>query len=398
MTARPSAPSGPAILAAGFRPFFLLVGLSAIVNLAVSLLAIQGLLVLAIDGSAFQWHFHEMMFGTIAAAITGFLLTAVPNWTGRLPLKGGPLLALVALWLAGRGVMATSLWVGTGLAALIDLGFLLALFLVVLREILAGRNWRNLPILLAVLVFGLANLLFHLQATGALETAGLHQRLAVSAVIGLMTLIGGRITPSFTRNWLVKRGGASLPAGFGAFDKVTILCSLAALLAWTLLPEGPVTAAAAGLAALMNALRLARWRGHLTVGEPLLFVLHAGYAWIVIGFALTSLAALWPDGWPVAAVHAFTVGAVGTMMLAVMSRATLGHTGRALTAGAGLSIGFILITLAAASRVAAALLPALYGPLVHLSAGAWIAAFVCFLIVCGPTLVGPIRRPGADNE
>jgi uncharacterized protein involved in response to NO len=397
MTAGPSVPSGPAILAAGFRPFFLLAGLSAIVNLAVSLLAIQGRLGLAIEGSAFQWHFHEMMFGTIAAAITGFLLTAVPNWTGRLPLKGGPLLALVALWLAGRGVMATSLWVGTGLAALIDLGFLLTLFLVVLREILAGRNWRNMPVLLAVLVFGLANLLFHLQATGVIEMSGLHQRLAISAVIGLMTLIGGRITPSFTRNWLVKRGATSRPAGFGAFDKVTLLCSLAALLSWTLLPEGPVTAAAAALAALMNALRLVRWRGHLTIGEPLLFVLHVGYAWIVIGFALTSLAALWPDDWPVAAVHAFTVGAVGTMMLAVMSRATLGHTGRALTAGAGLSLGFILITLAAASRVAAALLPALYDPLVHLSAGAWIAAFVCFLAVCGPTLVGPLRRPGADG-
>ncbi len=368
------------------------------VNIALAILAIQGAIVLPIQDSAPSWHFHEMMFGTVAAAVTGFLLTAVPNWTGRLPLRGRPLLLLVILWLFGRGVMATSLWIGPGLAAVVDLAFLLAVLLLLLREIRAGRNWRNLPVLLGVLVLLISNALYHLAAMGLADLADLSQRLAVSAVIGLLTLIGGRITPSFTRNWLVKRNAASLPASFGRLDKAALVCGLTALLAWTFQPEGPVTAGIAILAALAHALRLARWRGHLTVPEPLLLSLHLGYAWIVIGFALIALAAILPHGWQMAALHALTAGAMGTMMLAVMSRATLGHTGRPLRAGPGLGLAYALVTLAAVARIVAAPLPEVHGPLILVSAGAWIAAFGCFLIVCAPALTGPVRRAASDER
>jgi uncharacterized protein involved in response to NO len=398
MTEGPSPPAGPAVLSAGFRPFFLLAGLSAMVNIALSLLVLQGMIGLPIQGAGLSWHFHEMMFGTVAAAVTGFLLTAVPNWTGRLPIRGRPLLVLVVLWLAGRGVMIISLWIGPGIVAIVDLAFLSAVFLLLLREILAGRNWRNLPVLLAVLVFLLSNVLFHLEAAAVADLDGLSQRLAVSAVVGLLSLIGGRITPSFTRNWLVKRAAVALPAAFGPRDKAALVCGIAALLAWTLNPVGPITAGFAALAALANALRLARWRGYLTVAEPLLLSLHLGYAWIVIGFAFIGLAAVLPDGWHMAALHALTAGAMGTMMLAVMSRATLGHTGRPLTAGAGLSLAYALITLAAVTRVIAAPLFEFHGPLVMISAGTWIAAFGCFLIACGPALIGPVRRAPSDER
>ena len=393
MTADPPPSAGPALLTAGFRPFFLLAGLSAVGNIALLLATLEGPTVLPVQGGALSWHFHEMMFGTVAAAVTGFLLTAVPNWTGRLPLRGWPLLMLAALWLAGRVVMALSLWLGASVTALVDLAFLTALFLLLLREILTGRNWRNLPILLVLLIFLLANLLFHLQALEAIDLAKLPQRLAVSAIIALLTLIGGRITPSFTRNWLVRRSASALPASFGLLDKAALLSGVAALLAWTIVPLGPVTSGLAALAAAAHGLRLMRWQGLRTVGEPLLLSLHLGYGWIVIGFALSGLAAaLTGDGWQMAALHAFTVGAMGTMMLAVMSRATLGHTGRALTAGAGLSIVFGLVTLSALTRMAAALLPAIHGPLVVTSGLAWIAAFSGFLLVCGPALVTRNRR------
>jgi uncharacterized protein involved in response to NO len=398
MTAASPPSSGPAVLTAGFRPFFLLAGLSAMVNITLSLLALQGIIVLPIQGAAPSWHFHEMMFGTVAAAVTGFLLTAVPNWTGRLPLRGRPLLSLVVLWLFGRGVMTTSLWIEPGLVAVVDLAFPLAVLLLLLREIMAGRNWRNLPVLLGVLVLLISNVLFHLAAMGLADLADLSQRLAVSAVIALLTLIGGRITPSFTRNWLVKRNAASLPASFGGLDKVALVCGLAVLLAWTFQPDGPVTAGIAILAALAHALRLARWRGHLTIAEPLLLSMHLGYAWIVIGFALIGLAAILPGGWQMAAFHALTAGAMGTMMLAVMSRATLGHTGRPLRAGAGLGLAYALVTLAAVARVGAARLPEFHTLLILLSAGAWIAAFGCFLIVCGPALIEPVRRAPSDKR
>lgn len=381
--------TGPAVLAQGFRPFFLLAGLWAIVALALSFEMMQGRIELPTAFTAVSWHYHEMLFGFVAAAIAGFLLTAIPNWTGRLPLQGMPLLGLVLLWLAGRAAVAVSGLIGAWPAALIDLSFLLVLAAVILREIVAGRNSRNLPMVLAIVLFLVCNALTHAEAIGLTNTGGLARRFAIAVVVTLITLVGGRIIPSFTRNWLVKRGAGKLPKGFGNFDRLTLAITLIALASWAVVPEGVITMSCLGLAAVLNLLRLVRWCGRATYPEPLLWVLHVAYLWIPLGLALLALGRWWPALPPTGGLHALTAGAMGAMTLAVMSRATLGHTGRALRAGAGLTVAYLLVTLAALVRVGFAL----WGEssALILAAAAWIAAFLVYLAVCGPMLVK--RRP-----
>jgi len=379
--------AGPAWLSAGYRPFFLLAGLWSIAVLPLSVAAIHGVVPLPSGLETVRWHFHELMFGYITATVAGFLLTAIPNWTGRLPLQGLPLLGLVGLWCAGRLAMFVAGPIGPTAAAVLDLLFLAVLGALVSREIVAGRNWRNLPMLAALATLLGANMLFHAVSLELLPDNGVDRRTAIACLTLLIVLIGGRVTPSFTRNWMVKRGTTSLPAAFGLLDRVTLLVTLIALLVWIVAPEGLACAAAAALAAGLNLLRLLRWQGHRVLGEPLLWVLHLGYLWIVAGLALLSASALAGGISGVTAIHALTAGAMGTMTLGVMSRAILGHGGHELRAGSGLTCAFALVSLAAAARVAATLATALYDPLITLSAGAWIAAFALFLLVCGPKLV-----------
>ncbi|HEX9698082.1 MAG TPA: NnrS family protein [Acidobacteriota bacterium] len=379
--------SGPVWLSAGYRPFFLLAGLWALVVLPLSVAAIRGGVALPLAFDPVRWHFHELMFGYVAAALAGFLLTAVPNWTGRLPLQGVPLLGLVGLWGAGRLAMVASGAIGPAAAAAVDLLFLAVLLAVASREIIAGRNRRNLPMLAVLAAFLGANGLFHAVSADLLPADGLDQRAAIAAIALLVALIGGRITPSFTRNWLAKRGDTALPAAFGPLDRVTLLATLIALVAWTLEPEGSATAAAAAIAAALSVARLLRWQGHRVLGEPLLWVLHLGYLWVAAGLAFLAASAA---GWGfsgIAAVHALTAGAMGTMTLGVMSRAVLGHGGHELRAGPALTAAFALVSLAAAARVAATLASALYDPLIYLAAAAWMAAFALFLLVCAPKLL-----------
>jgi len=383
--------AGPAVLGQGFRPFFLLSGLWAIVALALSVEMILGRIALPTAFDAITWHAHEMLFGYIAATVAGFLLTAIPNWTGRLPLQGLPLLGLVLLWLAGRVAVAFSATIGAGPAALIDLAFLAALLGVVLREIVAGRNWRNLPMAVALGLFLLGNALFHAAALGLDLNDGLARRGAIAVIIALITLVGGRIVPSFTRNWLVKRGATALPVAFGAVDKAALAATLAALAFWVGAPESALGGGLAAVAAAMLFWRLARWRGLATGAEPLVWVLHLGYLWVPLGLALLGLSQWLPAVSPTGALHALTAGAMGTMTLAVMSRATLGHSGRPLHAGPGLAAAYLLVTAAAVLRVAAALLATGTVPLLTAASLAWIAAFALFLAVCGPLLLG--RRP-----
>jgi uncharacterized protein involved in response to NO len=383
--------SGPALLSLGFRPFFFFAGLWAVVSLPLALAAIYGGLTLPSVFDPIAWHAHELLFGYTAAVMAGFLLTAIPNWTGRLPLQGWPLLGLACRWLAGRGAMAFSALLGPWLAAAIDVAFLFVFAAIVLREIIAGRNWRNLPPVLAVVVFALANAGSHIAALGEMDTGGMETRLAILVPLGLITMIGGRIVPSFTRNWLAKRGATALPAPFSRFDGAVLILTLAALTAWVVAPESVATGALMALAAAGNLIRLGRWRGQATGAEPLVWSLHLAYLWIPMGLGLIAVSVWWPALPQSAAIHALTAGAIGSMTLAVMSRATLGHSGRALHAGAGLTAAYLLVTFAALGRVTAPLAGAYETPLLGLAALAWIAAFALFLIVCGSALFG--RRP-----
>jgi uncharacterized protein involved in response to NO len=378
---------GPALLRQGFRPFFLGAGVWALAAMTLWIAALQGYVALPTAFDPVAWHVHEMLFGFVVAAIAGFLLTAIPNWTGRMPLQGLPLATLVVVWLAGRLAVYGSERIGAGIAAALDLAFLALLLGVVLREILAGRNWRNLPIPVVLLGLLAANALTHADAAGIAATGPLGQRLGIGIVILLIGLVGGRIIPSFTLNWLKKRGAAHLPARFGSPDQVALALLAAALAAWVLAPESGVAGAAmvgAGLAALI---RLARWCGHLTLVEPLVWSLHLGFAWVPLGLLLTGLGVLLPGVPQIAGLHALTAGAMGGMTLAVMTRATLGHTGRPLIADRWTAVVYLLVAAAAALRVAASFSADGYLALLWAAGLAWCAAFGLFAVHYGRLLL-----------
>ncbi|MDF3072923.1 MAG: NnrS family protein [Alphaproteobacteria bacterium] len=373
-------------LSAGFRPFFLAAGLWAAFTMALWILMLSGMAELPTAFSPVTWHLHELLFGFVAAAIAGFLLTAVPNWTGRPPLQGWPLGGLVLLWILGRAAIAFSAIIGPGLAAAIDLSFLIVFAAVVGREILAGRNWRNLPVLAALAVLTAANAMIHAGAFGHLAWEDAGKRLAIAVVVMLITLIGGRIIPSFTANWLRRRKADELPVPFDRFDLVVMLVGLAALLLWVAMGLNALTSTGLLVAAAAHTLRLARWRGVATREEPLLWILHIGYAWLPLGLALLGIAA-WRSELATIAIHALTVGAMGTMILAVMTRASLGHSKRELTAGHGTLICYLLVLVAALARLAAPFVGAFHAAALDLAGGAWIAAFLLFVALYIPLYI-----------
>ncbi|BCH29587.1 short-chain dehydrogenase [Mesorhizobium sp. L-8-10] len=386
----------PAILSYGFRPFFLLGALYAGVTILFWLPLFHGTVDTASLFAPVDWHIHEMLFGYAGAVITGFLLTAIPNWTGRLPVQGAPLVMLVLLWLAGRFAIFFSATIGWTAAMAVDGAFLIAVAGAAAVEIAAGRNWRNLKVLAPVSVLFAANLLFHLEAHFN-GVSDISRRLAIGAIVLLIMIIGGRITPSFTRNWLVRANPGRLPVPFSRFDAATILLSALALTAWTVVPDHPATGTALVAAALINAARLARWAGDRTVRDPLVLVLHLSYAFVPIGLLLTGLASIFPQAVPAAAgLHALGVGAIGCMTLSVMVRATLGHTGRELRAGADGCAVFGAILAAAVLRICAAFLPE-QTALLHLSAAAWTIAFLGYVLLFGGMLLRPRLRVGEEE-
>lgn len=222
---------GPIVLANGFRPFFLCMGLWGAISIPVWIGVWTGYM--AYDGTLdpFYWHIHEMIFGFVGAALGGFLLTAVPEWTGRPPMRGRPLLLLVLLWIAGRAAM----WFGGAItptaAAIVDLAYVAALAFWVATELVSGKNWRNLPVLLVLVLLIVANGLFHAEAIDSAAGGEAGVRLSVALVVVLLSLIGGRVVPAFTRNWLAARDGPAIPAPMQWFDVATLGISTVTLLA-----------------------------------------------------------------------------------------------------------------------------------------------------------------------
>jgi uncharacterized protein involved in response to NO len=370
--------AGPALLSYGFRPFFLFGSLYGGLAILAWLPMFYGELELSTAFAPRDWHIHEMLYGYLPAVITGFLLTAVPNWTGSMPLQGRPLLVLVLVWGAGRVAVTISALIGWEAAALIDNAFLLLVGVAMGREILKGKNWRNLKVLIALGVLTIGNIAFHIEA----HFQGIAQygtRLGIAATMMLIMLIGGRIIPSFTRNWLARENPGRLPAPFGRFDVVSMITAGAALLLWVAVPDHAVTGAALIAAGLLQTMRMARWAGERTLRDRLVLILHVAYAFVPLGFVLTGLASL--GLLPAAGgIHAWTGGAMGVMTLAVMSRASLGHTGRALTATASVQVLYILAVAAAFARTCAAIHPSWSDTLLHMAGAAWAAAFVGFAL------------------
>lgn len=380
---------GPALFGYGFRPFFLGGALYGALAIMLWLLVYMDGLALPSAFPPLAWHVHEMLFGFLPAIVAGFLLTAVPNWTGRIPLRGVPLAALAALWLAGRAAVAFSGLIGTIPAAVIDCSFLALVTLAVTWEIAKAKNWRNLKVAGIIALLAAANVLFHIELAtrGSFAAA---ERAGIAAIILLIVLIGGRVIPAFTRNWLMQHNPGRLPVPSGRADAVIAAFTALALAVWAGAGASPAVAALFAMAGAAQAWRLVRWAGWLAVRDPLVLVLHLGYAFVPLGFGVMA-ATMWLGNAALqsAGLHIWTAGAAGVMTLAIMTRASLGHTGRPLRAGRATAGIYAAVIAAALARAIAPLFPEATVFWLYAAAFLWLAAFGGFALVYGPMLLRP---------
>ena len=378
----------PPILRGGFRPFFLGAAAWAVVAIAIWLWALEAgtMRIGALDPLA--WHRHEMLFGFVGAAIAGFALTAVPNWTGRLPIAGPPLAVLALWWLGVRLLPFVIPDLPLAVLAVMDGGFYFALALLIAREIIKAKN-RNVPIAAVIGMFGLADMADYAAIAGVVD-ANIGSNAAIALAVALISLIGGRIVPSFTRNWMQREQvEGPLPTQADRFDMAVIAVTVLALIIWLVTGLTRFAGTALIIASLLQAVRLFRWQGWRTISSPIVIVLHLAYAWIVIGLLLLGLTSLGFSTLQSAAIHALTVGAMANMIVAVMSRAILGHTGRTLDANLATTACYAFIQLAVLARVIAAVATEYYRLLLYAAGGFWIAGFALFLLVYGPVLFRP---------
>lgn len=389
-------PARFALFAYGFRPFFLGAGIYAVVAIVAWLAVLRTGAWPDTGGDPMAWHAHEMLFGFTAAAVAGFMLTAVPNWTGVRGYSGPKLAGLVFLWLAGRVVVSPILSIPPALAAVVDVAFFPALALMVLPSIIAAKNRRNYVFLGMIALLTAGSALYHLDrldvAPGAWETG---RGIAIYVVLLMVALVGGRIIPSFTSSALRRENRPVEIHPGGWVDKISLGLIVALGIADTVQPGGASAGTLALLAGLGHAVRLSRWHGLKTFRQPILWILHVAYAWVPVGLLLKACWDLGGLEIGIAWVHAITLGAFATMILAVMSRASLGHTGRDLVAAKPTVLAYILLTIATLVRVAA---PAV-GEMSHayaVAGGLWVIAFALFTLVYTPILVLPRAdgRPG----
>jgi uncharacterized protein involved in response to NO len=401
MTASPSdlsdqrgpARRGPVLFALGFRPFFLLAAFFAVVTMADWLyMYLAGGEIESYYGGIDR-HPHEMIFGYTAAVIAGFLLTAVRNWTNIPTASGASLAALAGLWLAGRVLPFFPGALPPTLIAIVDLAFLPALAGALAVPLIRGGQRLNLIFLPILIALAAANLLVHLQEVGyAAASARMGIYLGLDLIVLVIVIMGGRVIPFFTERALA---GATVRRRT-VIEWLAPASALAFAIADVALPNSPVAGAAAALAAIVNGARLIGWYDHRVWRVPLLWVLHAGYAWIVVGFFLRALAAVGAVA-PEYTIHAFTVGGIGVLTLGMMARVSLGHTGRPLEVAAPVAVVFVLINLAALVRgILPIVMPEFFSRLIALAGALWIAAFAIFLVVYAPILTRPRidGRPG----
>jgi uncharacterized protein involved in response to NO len=374
----------------GFRPFFLGAGVLAALIIPWWAGALAWGLPLETSWPPSLWHGHEMLFGFIAAAIAGFLLTAVPSWTGARGFTGWPLILLSTIWGLGRVAAATSsLWPADAVAGL-DLLFLPGLTALVIRPLVRARN-RNTPLLAVLAVLWATDIAFYWGLFHRDTALARHALLiGIDIVLLLVTVIGGRIVPAFTSAALKQRGLSSPMRVWSPMTPLAVVAMLAVIAVDLVKLESPAAGVVAALAALIQGLRLAQWQSRRTLRIPLVWVLHLGYLWLVLGFALKALALLAGAAFASFYLHALTIGAATTMIMAVMTRASLGHTGRPLVATRRTAYAYGLLTAAAAVRVFGPVFEFLpYTGTVLLAAALWTAAFVLFLSVYAPVLLSP---------
>jgi uncharacterized protein involved in response to NO len=390
----PAPGRGLALLERGFRPFFLLAGLHATVYPLLWLGVLAGGLVPPPFGAPSRWHAHEMFYGFAAAAMAGFLLTAVPVWTSSAPVAGPRLAALAGLWLLGRLAVASAGVLPGALVALLDLAFLPALALAIGIPIARARHRRSYLFPAVLCALALANAAVHLDALGITPGAAAPAlRAAVFLAALLVVVLGGRLTPSFTANALA-RAGRPWPVRASPWAERAVQPAVLAAAAADLAAPGSAASGALALAAGAVALaRMRDWQTRRVLGDALVWSLHLGHAWVGVGFLCLGVADL--TGWlpGTSGLHALTAGALGGMILAVMSRVPLGHTGRPLRAPRPVALGYALVSLGALLRVLGpSLAPGL--TLLALSGALWSAGFALFSAVYAPILL----RPRLDGQ
>lgn len=372
------------IFSYAFRPFFLMNAVYAMVAILIWVMALHGA---GLAGITPLWHSHEMLVGFAMTAVAGFSLTAVANWTGRPAVHGAPLVWLVFCWLAGRLAMLLAGWVPAGLVALLDMLFPLFLCALLGREIFAAKSKRNYVLVFIFACMALFNGIYHLGINQILPAGDrLAIYLLIHTMLVLVTIITGRIVPAFTGNWLRMQGQTRLPVNGERINQATLSLTVLVGLAASFAPTHTVTGILAFTAALTHGFRLSRWRGFATTSNPLLFVLHAAYTWLPIGYVLLGCAVF---GWlftATAALHALTLGAIGSIVLAVTTRVSLGHTGRPLQAARLTVVAYGLLMVAVLIRVLGPLSGQNYLLMIDLSAAAWVSAFALFVWVYWPIL------------
>ena len=389
VAAKEARTGSPIWLQGGYRLLFGAGAFWAVVVVVLWVGALDGCWTLPTAMEPLAWHQHEILFGYLGAVIGGFVSAAIPNWTGRPTVTGWRVAAVVGLWFAARLAILFSGIVPPLVGALFDVAYLLLLLAYAAREIVASGN-RNKPILIMLFLFALACATDHAAMMGQLADPALGMRMGFALVLLLISLIGGRIIPAFTRNWMVRQGrGEGMPVMPGRFDMMVIAITALALTAWIADPTGRVAAGLLVLAGSLQLIRLTRWAGLKAASDPLVFVLHLSYAWLPVGLILLGSAIFHPFVSVSSALHALGAGAMGTMTLAVMTRATRGHTGRPLEADRATVILYLLVHLGALLRVIAPWLPFDHMLLVAVAGSLWGAAFLLFLLVYGPMAFRP---------
>jgi uncharacterized protein involved in response to NO len=344
------------------------------------------------------WHAHEMVFGYPAAAMGGFFLTAVPNWTGTPAARRGFVIAVAALWLAGRLGIWVSGSLPVPLVAGLDLAFLPVLGAKILAQLLKRPKPQNMMFLAVLALIWAGNLMVHLDWAGVSGSGAEGLRLGLYATCGLIVMLGGRVTPAFTRNAMTREGiEHRLPRSRAALDAATIALTLLTALAAGLALPAPVLGALAIGAGAAQLGRGAFWRPLWTWRQPILWALHLSMALLGLGLILAGLSAL-GLGSEVAALHLLGIGAVGGMTLAVMSRAALGHGGHALVAPGPVAVAYGLLAASAVARWAGSSLDiGFYYPGVLGSGALWILAFTLAAAALWPVLTGP-RATSAPGD
>jgi uncharacterized protein involved in response to NO len=378
------------LFAYGFRSQFFLAGMAAVMLVPMWALSFIAGMPLGTGWPPTLWHAHEMLFGFIACAIAGFMLTAVPSWTGQKGFAGRPLMVLAAMWVLARILIATSRAWYPILPALVDLAFLPTLAVFVMIPLLRSHN-RNTPLLAVLGVFWMTDVAFYVGLLGHNAPLALKALIVgIDITLLLVTVIGGRIVPAFTTSALRAQGHATNLKSRTALTLLSVLAMVSVIVGDIIWPDSRVAGGIAVCAAVIQILRLAQWRTLLTLRQPIVWILHLAYVWLPVGLALKAAALL--GGYAIAAfwLHALTMGALTTMIVAVMTRASLGHTGRPLRVHPLTTLAYALLIAAAVIRVFGLSVPGMSYPMVIAAAATfWTASFVLFIGVYGPILWGP---------